>query len=76
MCGVLMLDSYFFDTARRNPTADALWVDGRSSTYQQLSVRARHIADALRALAAEQDATANWEGRAALPRCLLFAHRS
>ncbi|NPT39567.1 amino acid adenylation domain-containing protein [Paraburkholderia xenovorans] len=61
-----MLDSFFFETAAREPDRPALWVDERSYCYDELASRAGRIAaDVSAALPA---------GRAR--RCLLFAHRS
>lgn len=61
-----MLDSFFFETAAREPDRPALWVDERSYCYGELASRACRIAADLSAVLPA--------GRAR--RCLLFAHRS
>jgi amino acid adenylation domain-containing protein len=61
-----MLDSFFFDTAAREPDRPALWVDERSYSYGEVASRACGIAAALDPVLPA--------GRAR--RCLLFAHRS
>ncbi|ASV99208.1 amino acid adenylation domain-containing protein [Paraburkholderia aromaticivorans] len=61
-----MLDSFFFDTAARDPDGPALWVDERAYSYGEVASRACGIATALSSVLPA--------GRAR--RCLLFAHRS
>ncbi|MFM0740593.1 amino acid adenylation domain-containing protein [Paraburkholderia xenovorans] len=61
-----MLDSFFFDTAAREPDSPALWVDEHLYSYDEIAARAHRVA---RGVTAALPA-----GGAA--RCLLFAHRS
>ena len=61
-----MLHAFFFDSAANQPNNPALWVDGRSYTYEEIETRARRIASGL----------ASVEEAGNPRRCLLFAHRS
>lgn len=59
-----MLDSFFFDSAAREASSPALWVDERLYSYDEIAARATRIAAGL-TIAAQ-----------GAGRCLLFAHRS
>jgi amino acid adenylation domain-containing protein len=61
-----MLDSFFFDTAAREPDRPALWVDECLYRYDEVAARARRI---------EAGVSASLPAGSAR-RCLLFAHRS
>lgn len=59
-----MLHDCFFNTACRQPAANALWVEGRYWNYVELSDRAESVARLLRQTAPSSK------------RCLLFGYRS
>jgi D-alanine--poly(phosphoribitol) ligase subunit 1 len=61
-----MLQSYFFDSAAKQPDSAALWVDKRLYSYAAMEARARRVSAGLTAL----------PRRGGSNRCLLFAYRS
>ncbi|MGF6772174.1 D-alanine--poly(phosphoribitol) ligase subunit 1 [Paraburkholderia sp. GAS199] len=86
-----MLDSFFFDTAAREPDRPALWVDERLFSYAELAARAQRVAAGVTAALAamprdlqpgmqlDMPLSAQPDVPADTPqaaRCLLFAHRS
>lgn len=67
--GWIMLESFFFRTADREPDAPALWVGAEVVTYRNLGMRAKAVSRALQE-------TVHAMARTDVPRrCLLFAHR-